>query len=140
VSNRSKATCLFDDRVGAGEQGRRNIEVEGLCGFQVENEFKPSGLLNREIAGLFALQNAIDIAGRLRTISGTLGPYDMSPPSLTNSRQPYIVGRPRRAACSMIRARFKTANPWVNTITASTRSRTAAWKTPSLSRPVSGTI
>src|SRR5882762_7081334 len=42
------------------------------------------------------------------------GPYDMSPPSSTKSRQPYNVGRRCRAANSMMRARFKTAKPWVN--------------------------
>jgi hypothetical protein len=51
VSNRSKATCLFDDLVGAGEQGRRNIDAERLRGLQVDDKLEPGGKFDRQVAG-----------------------------------------------------------------------------------------
>jgi hypothetical protein len=60
LSRCSKLSDLLDHLVGQREQLRRNFEVEGLCGFQVDNQFKPSGLLNREIAGLSPFENAVE--------------------------------------------------------------------------------
>jgi hypothetical protein len=46
---------LFDHLVGAGEQRRRQVDVERPGGFEIDDEFQPSGLLNGEITGLLAL-------------------------------------------------------------------------------------
>src|SRR5258708_5438759 len=47
---------LFDHSISERECVRREVEVEGLCGFQVDNEFQPSRLFDGKIAGLFAFQ------------------------------------------------------------------------------------
>src|SRR5215216_361123 len=52
---------LFDHLVGAGEQGRRHGEAEGLGRFDIDDELEFRGLLNRQIGGFCTLQDAIKI-------------------------------------------------------------------------------
>jgi hypothetical protein len=49
--------ALFDDLVGAGEQGRRDSYAERLGGLEVAHQLDFGGLLDCEIGGLRALEN-----------------------------------------------------------------------------------
>ena len=40
-------SSLFDQLIGAGEQGRRYDEAERLRGFEIDDELESSGLLDR---------------------------------------------------------------------------------------------
>src|SRR6266446_1386715 len=53
----------LDHLVSAGEQRRRHSEAEHLCGPQVDDELELGRLLHREISGLGAPENFIDVAG-----------------------------------------------------------------------------
>jgi hypothetical protein len=43
---------LFDHLVGAGEQRRWHVEAERLGGFQIDDQFEPCRLHDREVGGL----------------------------------------------------------------------------------------
>ena len=50
-------TPLFDDLVGAGEDRLRDRQTERIGGLEVDDQLEDSGLLNRQVGGLLALQN-----------------------------------------------------------------------------------
>src|SRR5262249_29724071 len=52
---------LFDHLVGAREQQRRNVETDRFGGGEVDDELKLGGLLDRQIAWFFTLEDTIDI-------------------------------------------------------------------------------
>ena len=54
---RSKQHSLFDHLVGAGEQHGRHFEIKCSGGLQVEDEFELSGLHDRQVGGLRALED-----------------------------------------------------------------------------------
>src|SRR5262249_18325868 len=62
----------FDQIVGAALQRHRNGEAERLRGLEVDDELDFRGLLNRQIGGLFAFEDAAgvdaDLAKQLRNI------------------------------------------------------------------------
>src|ERR1700682_2102309 len=54
--------CLahsFAHLVGAGEQARRNGQVEKFCGLEIDHELKFGGLLYRQISRLGAFQDFV---------------------------------------------------------------------------------
>jgi hypothetical protein len=57
AANRS----LFDHLVGAAEQREREGEAECLGGFHVDDQLDLGGLLDRQLGGLFALENPANI-------------------------------------------------------------------------------
>src|SRR5712664_3413768 len=60
--------CLahsFNHLVGAGEQCRRNLQSDRLGGLEIDYEPELGGHLNRKIARLLTVRDAIDILRRL---------------------------------------------------------------------------
>ena len=66
------ATSLDD--LGAGEDRLRYRQPERLRRFQVDDQIEPRRLLDRQIAGLDALEDLVDIRRPTAHWSGTLAP------------------------------------------------------------------
>src|SRR5262245_2663314 len=54
----------FDHLVGEREQRVRYVEPHRLCGFQIEHEQEARRLLDRQVGGFSAFEDAIDQGGR----------------------------------------------------------------------------
>src|SRR5262245_9996166 len=54
----------FDHLVGASENRIRHGQAEGLGGFKIDDELEPGRQLNRQLARLGTIEDAIDIGGR----------------------------------------------------------------------------
>ena len=55
----------FDDLVGAAKHCRGHHKAERLGGLKIDHQFVLSWRLHRKVSGLLALEDVIDIAGRL---------------------------------------------------------------------------
>ncbi len=51
--------ALFDQRVGALQEGFWNREAYGLRGFEIDRQIEFRGLLDRDVFRLLALQNSL---------------------------------------------------------------------------------
>jgi hypothetical protein len=58
--------ALFDHLVSKRQQLRRHVEVEGSCCPAADEQFEPRRKLHRQVAWLFALEDAINIASHPR--------------------------------------------------------------------------
>src|SRR5262249_18024647 len=57
--------ALFDHLIGNGDQSGRNFDADRPRGCQIDDEFVPARTCNREISGLFALEDAADVEAGL---------------------------------------------------------------------------
>src|SRR6516164_7980753 len=55
----------LDHLVGAGYQRGRQVEAERLGGLEIDRQLDPGRELDRQIARLGALENPVDVAGRM---------------------------------------------------------------------------
>src|SRR5262249_39022351 len=60
----AKKAALFDHLVGGGENRIRHGHAEGLGGLEIDDELEPGRQLDRQLARLGTIENAIDIGGR----------------------------------------------------------------------------
>ena len=120
--HRSKPrTDLLNDLISPRKQRGRHIEPEGLRGFQVNHQLVFGRRLDREVGGLLALEDAIDVAGR-----APIGVDRIRPPA---EPRPYPQSRERtedersfvdeheravrysRKACSQLLMRLQSEGP-----------------------------
>src|SRR5258706_2264856 len=59
---------LFDDLIGAGEQRRRHVETERLCGLAIDDKLVLARCLDWKVGWFFAFEDAIHIGGRKRKL------------------------------------------------------------------------
>src|SRR5262245_24093518 len=66
--------ALLDHLIGARAQRRWHVEAERLGGFEVEHHFEFGRRLHWQVGRLFALEDAIDVAGRLPVLVDPIRP------------------------------------------------------------------
>ena len=71
--HRSKC-LLFDHLVGAGGVATAHVQTERLGGLEVDHRLVLSRRLHRQVGRLLALEDAIDVAGRLPVLVDLIGP------------------------------------------------------------------
>ena len=63
IADQLRRSTLFDHLVGAGEHGRRYRQAERLCSLEIEDQLVLGRRLYRQIGGLLALEDTINVAG-----------------------------------------------------------------------------
>src|SRR5262245_55723076 len=63
----------FDDLVGAAKHRRRHRKAERLRGFEIDYQLELGWRLYRQVGGLLAFEDTIDVAGRLPVQIGETG-------------------------------------------------------------------
>jgi hypothetical protein len=65
VHSQCRVTRSFDHLVGECKQLVRHVETERFCGLEVDHQLELRRLTNRQLAGLFPLQDAASISSNL---------------------------------------------------------------------------
>src|SRR5262249_8496088 len=64
LGHKRTSSRSLDHLIGASKQSCWHIKTEGLGGLEIDHQFVLGRHLHREVARLFALEDAIDVAGR----------------------------------------------------------------------------
>ena len=64
VSDVMNSRRSLDDLVGASEQRRWNLKAKGFGGLDIDHELILGWCLHRQVGGVLALEDAVDVAGR----------------------------------------------------------------------------
>jgi hypothetical protein len=79
---------LFDDLIGAAGQGQRDGDAQRLGGLEVDEELDLGCLLDRQVRGLFALEDVIDITCRAPELVDRIGPVGDQAADLSRRARP----------------------------------------------------
>ena len=82
----------FDHLVSAGEERRWHSNAKRLGGFHIDDQLETSWLLDRQIGGLRAFEDFVDVHGSLAKKVRIYRGVDISPPSSTNQRGTETAG------------------------------------------------
>jgi hypothetical protein len=97
--------ALLNHLVGAGEHALWHVEAKRLGGLKVDHQVVLGRCLYREIGGLLALEDAVDIAGRLPVLLDLVRPVGNQAASGDVVAERVDRGQPVRAASVTIRSR-----------------------------------
>ena len=73
-ANRRHAEVLFDHLVGAGEQRCLDGEAERPGGLEIDHQLVLGRRLHRQVGGLLALEDAVDVTGGTPKLVGEIRP------------------------------------------------------------------
>jgi hypothetical protein len=82
----------LDHLVGVREERRWHSNAKCIGGFHIDDQLETSWLLDRQIGGLGAFEDFVDIHGSLAKRSAYIAEYDISPPSSANQRGTETAG------------------------------------------------
>ena len=60
-----KSPRLFDHLVGAGDERRGHFNAKHFGGLEIDDQFKPGRLLDRQITGLCTFEYSVDVDCRM---------------------------------------------------------------------------
>jgi hypothetical protein len=92
ASNRSKG-CYSITSSASASRFVGNVETESLGGLEVDDELEFCGLLDRQIAGLRAAEDAHDVSRHQTIDIGRVRGLGDEPPCSTDSRDSKLMGR-----------------------------------------------